>query len=41
MFPDFSGKYNGKLSDEKNSNDGKISNNAAVSKRLNREIIRI
>ena len=33
MFPDFSGKYHGKLNDKKSSNDGKISKNATVRKK--------
>ena len=33
MFPDYSGKYHGKLNDKRNSNDGKISYNATVRKK--------
>ena len=36
-FPDYSGKYYGKLNDKKNSNDGKISNNATVGKKVSTE----
>ena len=39
MFPDYSGKYHGKLNDKKNSNDGKISNNATVGKEVSTEKI--
>ena len=42
MFPDYSGKYHGKLNDKENSNDGKISNKCNGRKKgVNREIIRI
>ena len=37
MFPDYSGKYHGKLNDKKNSSDGKISNNATVGKKVSTE----
>ena len=37
MFPDYSGKYYGKLNDKENSNDGKISNNATLGKKVSTE----
>ena len=37
MFPDFSGKYHGKLKDERNSNDGKISNKCNCKKKVSSE----
>ena len=37
MFPDYSWKYHGKLNDKESSNDGKISNNATVRKKVSTE----
>ena len=37
MFPGYSGKYYGKLNDKRTQDDGKISNNATVGKKVSAE----